>query len=123
VPPAPRCWLLLTPCIPARGASSTTWHSVYSFNPSANNYLRTLQKGQRVYVEANFELREPQPDADPTSPQGQRQIFLRHGAPLSAHGAAPRWLADPPLAESLRSLDAPPKSASSEGESADSEHM
>jgi hypothetical protein len=50
-----------------------------SFNPGANAYLRNLQKGSQVYVEANFELREPLPDADPDTPQGQRQIFLRHG--------------------------------------------
>jgi hypothetical protein len=49
-----------------------------SFNPGANNYLRTLQKGAQVYVEANFELREPLPEADPNTPQGQRQILLRH---------------------------------------------
>ena len=30
-------------------------------------------------MEANFELREPDPSADPNTPQGQRQIFLRHG--------------------------------------------
>jgi hypothetical protein len=30
-------------------------------------------------VETNFELREPESGTDPATPQGQRQIFLRHG--------------------------------------------
>ncbi|KAJ3558942.1 hypothetical protein NM688_g632 [Phlebia brevispora] len=62
----------------SRPESTTTWHTILSFNPAANNYLRTLHKGSQVYVEANFELREPDPNADPDTPQGQRQIFLRH---------------------------------------------
>jgi len=62
----------------SRGDAKTTWHHVLSFSPSTNNYLRTLTKGAHVYVEANFELREPDPNADPDSPHGQRQIFLRH---------------------------------------------
>ncbi|KAI0370155.1 hypothetical protein BV20DRAFT_299857 [Pilatotrama ljubarskyi] len=57
---------------------TTTWHHVLSFNPSSNNYLRTLKRGSLVYAEANFELRQPDPNADPDSPEGQRQIFLRH---------------------------------------------
>ncbi|KAH9007161.1 hypothetical protein EDB86DRAFT_3097654 [Lactarius hatsudake] len=61
-----------------RPESRTTWHHVLSFNSFANNYLRNLQKGSHVYVEANYELREPDPMADPSTPQGQRQIFLRH---------------------------------------------
>ena len=65
--------------IPARPESRTSWHHILSFNPSSKDYLRNLQKGSHVYVEANFELREPDPSADPTTPQGQRQIFLRHG--------------------------------------------
>jgi hypothetical protein len=63
----------------ARPESKTTWHSILSFNPTANNYLRNLTKGSQVYVEANFELREPEPDAEPETYQGQRHIFLRHG--------------------------------------------
>lgn len=63
----------------ARPESRTTWHHVLSFHPGANNYLRNLTKGSHVYVEANFELREPEINAEPDSPQGQRQIFLRHG--------------------------------------------
>ncbi|GBE79364.1 single-strand binding protein family-domain-containing protein [Sparassis latifolia] len=62
----------------SRGDKTTTWHSVLSFNNSANAFLRTLKKGSQVFVEANFELREPDPSADPDTPQGQRQIFLRH---------------------------------------------
>ncbi|KAF7800113.1 hypothetical protein EIP86_011358 [Pleurotus ostreatoroseus] len=62
-----------------RPSSTTTWHTILSFGPSSNNYLRNLRKGSQVYVEANYELREPDPSADPDTPQGQRQIFLRHG--------------------------------------------
>ncbi|OJT13360.1 hypothetical protein TRAPUB_10126 [Trametes pubescens] len=60
---------------------TTTWHHVLSFNPGANNYLRTLKRGSLVFAEANFELRQPDPNADPDSPEGQRQIFLRHESP------------------------------------------
>ncbi|KAN0097768.1 hypothetical protein V8E55_002214 [Tylopilus felleus] len=60
--------------------NGVTWHHIVSFNPTQSNYLRTLTKGSRVYVEANYELRDPEPNADPTSPSGQRQIFLRHEA-------------------------------------------
>ncbi|KZT72701.1 nucleic acid-binding protein [Daedalea quercina L-15889] len=61
-----------------RNDPKTTWHSILSFNQNVNNYLRMLKSGSQVYVEANFELREPDPNADPDTPQGQRQIFLRH---------------------------------------------
>ncbi|KAI9466682.1 single-strand binding protein family-domain-containing protein [Lactarius psammicola] len=61
-----------------RPESKTTWHNIISFSAASNNFLRNLQKGSHVYVEANFELREPDPKADPYTPQGQRQIFLRH---------------------------------------------
>ncbi|KAJ7499231.1 hypothetical protein FB451DRAFT_1334721 [Mycena latifolia] len=57
---------------------STTWHRVLSFLPGSNKYLQTLKAGSKVYVEAAYEIREPEPDADPSTPQGQRQIFLRH---------------------------------------------
>jgi hypothetical protein len=60
-----------------------TWHRILSFGPSNNTYLRTLTKGSLVYVEANYELREPEPTADPDTPAGQRQIFLRHGMCLA----------------------------------------
>ncbi|KAG1715970.1 hypothetical protein ID866_1194 [Astraeus odoratus] len=61
-----------------RQEAGTSWHHIVSFNPAQNAYLKTLSKGAQVYVEANFELREPEPNADPTTPTGQRQIFLRH---------------------------------------------
>lgn len=67
------------PASSARHEAGTTWHNIISFSPAQNNYLRSLQKGAQVYVEANFELRDADPAADPSSPQGQRQIFLRHG--------------------------------------------
>ena len=63
----------------AREPSRVTWHHVVSFNPNTFDYLKNLRKGSHVYVEANYELREADPLADPDSPQGQRQIFLRHG--------------------------------------------
>ncbi|KIP09199.1 hypothetical protein PHLGIDRAFT_126501 [Phlebiopsis gigantea 11061_1 CR5-6] len=61
-----------------RGESTTSWHTIVSFSPAANNYLRTLQKGWQVYVEANYELRDANPNAEPDSPAAQRQILLRH---------------------------------------------
>ncbi|KAF8803782.1 hypothetical protein BYT27DRAFT_7195122 [Phlegmacium glaucopus] len=56
----------------------STFHKILCFSESPIKFLSTLKKGTRVYVEANFELREPEAGADPTTPQGQRQIFLRH---------------------------------------------
>ena len=64
---------------PGRRIAKTTWHNVLSFNPTSNAYLQSLPKGALVFVEAGYELREPEVDADPDTPQGQRQIFLRHG--------------------------------------------
>lgn len=61
-----------------RPPPSVTFHKILCFSESPIKYLSTLKKGTRVYVEANFELREPDAGADPTTPQGQRQIFLRH---------------------------------------------
>ncbi|KAF7353057.1 Single-stranded dna-binding protein [Mycena venus] len=58
--------------------TSTTWHRVLSFLPGSNKYLQTLKSGSKVYVEAAYEIREPEEGADPSTPQGQRQIFLRH---------------------------------------------
>ena len=63
----------------ARRDATTSWHSVLSFHPSSNTYLKTLKKGYQVYVEANYELKDADPSADPDSPAAQRQIFLRHG--------------------------------------------
>ncbi|KAF8076071.1 single-strand binding protein family-domain-containing protein [Lyophyllum atratum] len=61
-----------------RRPSTSTFHRVLSFQEHSNRYLQSLKKGSKVYVEANFELREPEVGADPTTPQGQRQIFLKH---------------------------------------------
>ncbi|TFK43260.1 hypothetical protein BDQ12DRAFT_171006 [Crucibulum laeve] len=61
-----------------RRPSTSTFHKVLCFSESSINYLQNLRKGTLVYVEANFELREPEAGADPASPMGQRQIFLRH---------------------------------------------
>ncbi|KAG6877849.1 hypothetical protein C0993_003222 [Termitomyces sp. T159_Od127] len=61
-----------------RPPGASTFHRILSFLEGSNKYLQTLRKGSRVYVEASFELREPDPNADPMTPQGQRQIFLRH---------------------------------------------
>ncbi|ESK93717.1 single-stranded dna-binding protein [Moniliophthora roreri MCA 2997] len=61
-----------------RPAPRTSWHRVLSFSEGSNRYLKTLKKGSLVYVEAAYELREPDQDADPSTPQGQRQIFLKH---------------------------------------------
>ncbi|KIY72987.1 nucleic acid-binding protein [Cylindrobasidium torrendii FP15055 ss-10] len=61
-----------------RGTPKTTWHRVFSFNEHANRYLMNLKKGSKVYVEAAFEMREPEPGSEPSTPQGQRQILLRH---------------------------------------------
>ncbi|KAL5487865.1 RIM1 [Sanghuangporus weigelae] len=62
----------------SRPSARTSWHYIYCFAPNIFDYLRTLTKGSHVYVEANYELREPDASAEPGSPQGQRQIFLRH---------------------------------------------
>ncbi|KAG6833839.1 hypothetical protein H0H87_011773 [Tephrocybe sp. NHM501043] len=61
-----------------RRPAASTFHRILSFSEHSNKYLQTLKKGSKVYVEAGFELREPEPNADPSTPQGQRQIFLRH---------------------------------------------
>jgi len=61
-----------------RPAPIPTFHRVLCFSESPIKFLSTLKKGTRVYVEANFELRDPEAGADPATPQGQRQIFLRH---------------------------------------------
>ncbi|KJA24592.1 hypothetical protein HYPSUDRAFT_38648 [Hypholoma sublateritium FD-334 SS-4] len=61
-----------------RPPSTTTFHRIMSFNEPANKYIRNLTKGTKVYVEAGFEMREAESGADPSTYQGQRQIFLRH---------------------------------------------
>jgi hypothetical protein len=59
-------------------------------------------------VEANLEVREPDPNADPSTLQGQRQILLRHGT-WSVWFILPRLL-DVCL-ENIRLLRGPPHSA------------
>jgi len=63
-----------------RPPSPPTFHRIISFSEMSNKYLRGMRKGSKVYAETTFELREPETGADPNSPQGQRQIFLKHGA-------------------------------------------
>lgn len=70
--------ILLTLCLERR-SSPSTFHRILSFHEGSNKYLRTLKKGSKVYVETAFEIREAEPEADPSTPQGQRQIFLKHG--------------------------------------------
>lgn len=62
----------------SRPPPATSWHTIFSFNGAANTFLRTVPKGAHVYVEAGYELRDADPDAEAGSPQSQRQIFLRH---------------------------------------------
>lgn len=50
-----------------------------AFGEGNAKYLMSLRKGSLVYVEAAYEIKEPDRDADPSTPQGQRQVFLRHG--------------------------------------------
>ena len=66
----------------ARPPSTVSWHTIFCFNALANAFLRTIPKGSHVYVEANYELRDADPEAEAGSPSAQRQIFLRHGAYL-----------------------------------------
>jgi hypothetical protein len=61
-----------------RPPPKTTWHRIVSFSEYSNRQLMNLKKGQLVYVEAGFDIREPEAEADPSTPQGQRQIFLTH---------------------------------------------
>ncbi|KAF9569401.1 hypothetical protein CPC08DRAFT_602107, partial [Agrocybe pediades] len=57
---------------------TSTFHNIMSFGEHQNKYLTTLKKGSTVFAETAFEIRDPEPGSDPTTPQGQRQIFLRH---------------------------------------------
>ncbi|KAG5653089.1 hypothetical protein H0H81_002388 [Sphagnurus paluster] len=60
-----------------RRPSTSTFHRILSFQEHSNRYLQTLKKGSKVYVEANFELREPEPDADPSTPQETIRVLSR----------------------------------------------
>ncbi|KAF9452148.1 hypothetical protein P691DRAFT_697651 [Macrolepiota fuliginosa MF-IS2] len=55
-----------------------TFHRVLCFDPSHIEFLRRLKKGSKVYVQADYTIKEPEQGADPTTPQGQRHIFLTH---------------------------------------------
>jgi len=61
-----------------RPPSTTSWHKIVSFSEPTNNFLRTLTKGTLVFVEADYQVKEPDRDADATSPETQRQVFLTH---------------------------------------------
>ncbi|KAF9651278.1 hypothetical protein BDM02DRAFT_3091566, partial [Thelephora ganbajun] len=62
----------------SRPPPTVSWHTIFSFNSLSNTFLRTIPKGAHVYVEAGYELRDADPDAEAGSPTAQRQIFLRH---------------------------------------------
>ncbi|KAG8948818.1 hypothetical protein FRC04_009282 [Tulasnella sp. 424] len=55
-----------------------TFHRILSFVPAQNQYLAKVPKGAFVYVEAELDVKEPDPEADPGSFNAQRQIMLRH---------------------------------------------
>ena len=65
-----------------RPPPTTSWHTIFCFSSPSNTFLRTIPKGAHVYVEAAYELRDADPDAEAGTPNAQRQIFLRHGACL-----------------------------------------
>lgn len=58
-----------------RPPSTTSWHTVFCFNPSQITYLKTIPKGSQVYVEAAFELRDTLKEG---GEEKERKIFLRH---------------------------------------------
>ncbi|KAJ3561157.1 hypothetical protein NP233_g10367 [Leucocoprinus birnbaumii] len=55
-----------------------TFHRVLCFQPSAFETVSRLKKGSKVFVQADFIVKDPAPDADASTPQGQRQIMLTH---------------------------------------------
>lgn len=89
-----------------------TWHTILSFRESANAYLTTIQKGSQVYVEAAYELREPDRNAEPDSPAAQRQIFLRHGMYLWSLSVSILMASS----EAIKVLSRPKSSTSAESE-------
>jgi len=58
--------------------SGSTFHRVLSFADHHNAYLAKIPKGSLVYVEAAYEIREPDRDAEAGSYAATRQVFLRH---------------------------------------------
>jgi hypothetical protein len=67
-----------------------TFHRILCFDGPQMDYLGRLKKGSRVYVQADYNIKEPEQGADPTTPQGQRHIFLTHGAYLRRIQRCPR---------------------------------
>ncbi|KAG8905884.1 hypothetical protein FRC00_012961, partial [Tulasnella sp. 408] len=63
---------------PEEAAPPSTFHRVLSFVPGHNQFLTKVPKGSLVYVEAELEVKEPDPEAEPGSFNAQRQIMLRH---------------------------------------------
>ncbi|EJD53640.1 hypothetical protein AURDEDRAFT_110441 [Auricularia subglabra TFB-10046 SS5] len=63
----------------SRAESTPSFHKIFSFSESANNYIKTVRKGALVYVEANIEIRENR-DAGEDGVVGgvHRQVFCRH---------------------------------------------
>ena len=55
-----------------------TFHRVVCFDVTDIERLRNLKKGTQVFVQADFSIKEPEPDTDPRTPQGQKQISLMH---------------------------------------------
>lgn len=55
-----------------------TFHRVVCFDVTDIERLRNLKKGAQVFVQADFSIKEPEPDTDPRTPQGQKQISLMH---------------------------------------------
>lgn len=56
-----------------------TYHRVACFDVTGIERVRGLKKGTSVFVQADFSIKEPDPDADPKTPQGQKQVLLTHG--------------------------------------------
>ncbi|KAF5363770.1 hypothetical protein D9756_000767 [Leucocoprinus leucothites] len=56
--------------------SVSTFHRILCFQPAIVERISQLKKGTKVFVQADYSIREPDPNADPMTPQGQRQIFL-----------------------------------------------
>ncbi|KAH9927123.1 uncharacterized protein BXZ73DRAFT_102711 [Epithele typhae] len=63
---------------PDSDTPATQWHRIVAFNSTAKEYLTTVKKGSLVFVEADYDVRQPDPEASPDTPEGQRMILLRH---------------------------------------------
>lgn len=91
----------------ARPQPTTSWHTIFSFNPTLNTFLRTIPKGAHVYVEAGYELRDADPDAEAGSANAQRQIFLRHGVYLQCYSSVTTAQKNDRSLENIRVLKYP----------------